>query len=337
MRTVCGVLLALGGLLWISTAVWPKFTVTWPAVPALQAFAFIGGMATVFGFALLLKAKRAVAILAVMVLVTVLAPRLGTITVFGSEPSMRVMSLNTHLGDADVNALAATVKEINPDVLALSETNPEEIRQVVDATDFVALNHAEPGAGGADGVVLLGNRHGKIASLVRTADMSTPSSDPTSDHAFATLATDTDRTVFQMPSLWLPSWHSPTSKLGAVDDQQVRIAGVHVVAPMGTRDRQTWSRELESLNDWAQTQNRVGNVVMMGDFNATRWHPRMRDFSGFRDCYDSAAAQPTWPKAAPVLRLDHILTNGSCGDAGAIAVPGTDHLAVWADVSFKDD
>lgn len=314
----------------MSTALWPKVTGLWPWVPELQASAFVGGMVAVFGLALLVRARRAVALLLAMVLIVVIVPRVGNVHWFAPDPSVRVMALNTSFGQASTAELAEAVEKVKPDVLSLSETNPEEIRRVGEATGFIAMNQAQPGAGGADGVVLLANPDGRLAALARTSLSPTPS-------LFAPLAEDTGLTRFQMPSLWLPSWHSVGSRLGAVDDRQVRIAGTHVVAPLGPTDRQAWDSELEALLGWVETETKVGNVVLMGDFNATRWHPRMRDFSALDDCTGHAAARPTWPTAAPVLRLDHILTSGKCGDAGTVAVDGTDHLAVWADISFGSD
>lgn len=315
--------------MWASTALWPAIASAWPLIPELQASAFIGCMLIVFGLALLVRSARALALLAVMVLVVVFVPRIGTLHWFAAEPSVRVMALNTYFGQASTEDLAKALRKIDPDVLSLEETNSDEIRRVVESTGFIPLNHVKPGSGGAEGVVLLANPDGRLAARARTSLAPTPS-------LFAPLAEDTGLTRFQMPSLWLPSWHSAGSRLGALDDRQVRIAGVHVVAPIGPEDRQAWNRELQALLGWAEKENHVGNVVLMGDFNATRWHPRMRDLALFNDCTGHAAARPTWPSFAPVLRLDHIFTSGQCGHAGAVHIRGTDHLAVWADISFRN-
>lgn len=322
-RYACGILLAVGGLLWTSTALWPKVTALWPYVPQLQASAFIGGILAVFGLALLVKARRAFVLLVVLSVLAVVVPRVGNINWFAPDPSVRVMSFNTYFGRASVDDIASTIDEVRPDVLSLLETNPEEVHAVSEATGFLPMNDALPGGSGAGGTVLLGNPDGRLASLVRTA------TEP--------LAEETGLTTFQMPSLWLPSWHSPGSRAGALDDQQVRIAGAHAVAPMDAIGRQTWDRELEALSGWASTQDKVGNAVLMGDFNATRWHPRMRDFPNYRDCTGHAAARPTWPSSLPVIRIDHILTTGRCGDAGTEKIDGSDHLAVWADISFEQE
>ena len=71
---------------------------------------------------------------------------------------------------------------------------------------------------------------------------------------------------------------------------------------------------------------------MAGDFNATRLHPRFRDIN-LEDCTGHMAHTPSWPSVLPVLRLDHIMTTGECHSGGQVAVAGTDHRGVWADIS----
>ncbi|KAB1503112.1 endonuclease/exonuclease/phosphatase family protein [Corynebacterium sp. 320] len=334
-RTIIGAILAVGGLVWTSTALWPKATEVLPGLPALQASAFVGGILAVFGLALIVRARRALAVLAVMVLVVVIAPRIGTLNWFGPDPNVRVMALNTALGNADDGAIVDRLRELQPDLVSLSETTPDEIRRVTAATGFVAMSNAEPGSGGADGVVLLANPDGRLASLVTQAEKVDPEKKPEANHEYADVARDADVTRFQMPTVYTPSWHFRGSRAGAVAEVPVTFAGVHVVAPVGSEDRKAWDEELEGLQSWTAQRNRTTDVVLMGDFNATRWHPRMRDFSNTTDCTGHAAARPTWPAFAPVIRLDHILTTGSCGEAGTFRVSGTDHLGVWADIAFR--
>ncbi|MBB6171601.1 endonuclease/exonuclease/phosphatase (EEP) superfamily protein YafD [Nocardiopsis mwathae] len=83
----------------------------------------------------------------------------------------------------------------------------------------------------------------------------------------------------------------------------------------------------------AATAERAARVVVLGDLNTAATDRRMGAFAGFTDAREAAGGGLgfTWPSAAPVVRLDHVLARGlEPVGAGVAAVPGSDHRAATA-------
>ncbi|MGP5660208.1 endonuclease/exonuclease/phosphatase family protein [Corynebacterium falsenii] len=287
------------GLLWLSTIIWPVYpTATWRWVPELQASAFVGGVMLFVGVGVLTSFRRGFVFGLVALIALLVVPRVPSISFFSDAATpTRVFALNTFFGAADDRKVAEVINELRPDVVFLSETNPEEVHNVAQATGMIALTKADPGEGGADGVAALmtpqfGEETGAFAEMV------------------------TGVTRFQMPRVYAP----------LRDNSQ--FVGIHNVAPIAT-DRGAWIDDLSKLTEWS---NEKRKLVVAGDFNATRGHPRFRDFN-LTSCTGHFAHTPTWSSSTPVIRLDHILTTGDCLDGGTVKVKGTDHRAVWADVT----
>ncbi|MBL1074217.1 endonuclease/exonuclease/phosphatase family protein [Nocardia sp. 2] len=80
------------------------------------------------------------------------------------------------------------------------------------------------------------------------------------------------------------------------------------------------------------------HIVVAGDFNTASTDRHWLSFApGYRDAQRQSGSGPgfTWPAAAPIVRLDHVLTHGlTATRAGVLRVPGTDHRAVTATVEF---
>lgn len=119
----------------------------------------------------------------------------------------------------------------------------------------------------------------------------------------------------------------------------LRLIAVHVEDPLGNRDE--WATELKRLRAIIRAES--GPLVVVGDFNSTRWNP---DFgallrTGLHDASETGGRGLTfsWPNDRllpfPVMRLDHGL--GTAGveavEVGDIDVPGADHrglVVTWA-------
>jgi endonuclease/exonuclease/phosphatase family metal-dependent hydrolase len=114
---------------------------------------------------------------------------------------------------------------------------------------------------------------------------------------------------------------------------------VHAKPPVDPGVAQ-WRQDLAALGKVAA---RPGNVVLIGDFNATYDHAEFRQLlagAGGRQTVDVGVASgsrliPTWPMDGlplPGIVIDHIVTNPEItGAAYAVhQVPGTDHAAVVA-------
>ena len=109
---------------------------------------------------------------------------------------------------------------------------------------------------------------------------------------------------------------------------------VHVIHPPNPLEHLTdWRNELTGLADLPDSSEQPAMVI--GDFNATYWHPPFRRLgrAGWRDAHQLAGHgfSNSWPtdKAwlPPMLRLDHALVDTSLLVTGVVEVdlPGSDH------------
>ena len=97
-----------------------------------------------------------------------------------------------------------------------------------------------------------------------------------------------------------------------VDGYEIRVLGVHPHPP--TFNAPTWSQQIDAIGDRAA----VGNLptVIVGDFNASRWHPTFRNLlgRGWSDAHEVLGHgwSVSWPMdegwlPPPFVRIDHAL------------------------------
>lgn len=140
-----------------------------------------------------------------------------------------------------------------------------------------------------------------------------------------------------------PLTEVPTSpRLARSDSMLVLVASptptlvhaVHPVSPMV--DVAGWRADLAALTDWRPPAD--APAVVIGDFNATFWHPAFRDLlaAGWRDAHQAvgrgfSASFPAagWP-LPPVVRLDHALVDDRLAVTAVadVELPGSDHLGL---------
>ena len=107
------------------------------------------------------------------------------------------------------------------------------------------------------------------------------------------------------------------------------IVGVHPPAPVFDFD--SWKRDLELLVDRAQAATTP--TLVIGDLNASYWHPVFRDLldTGFVDAHMAHgrgfSTHGRRALALPFVRLDHALTGRRLvsTDVADFDVPGSDH------------
>lgn len=131
---------------------------------------------------------------------------------------------------------------------------------------------------------------------------------------------------------------------GADGPLDVRVLGVHAQPPL-SRSGRPWQDDLEHLGDRLRAIE--GPVIALGDFNADRDHASFRALldGGVRDAHEAVGRglARTWPARLPVLHLDHVLVKDGGGirvDVCSVRearVPGSDHLAVVADLTVRRD
>jgi endonuclease/exonuclease/phosphatase (EEP) superfamily protein YafD len=128
----------------------------------------------------------------------------------------------------------------------------------------------------------------------------------------------------------------------AFGDGTLRILGVHTNSPKFGGAIDPWLSQLDALDKFTQTPG-LGPTVLAGDYNATRWHPAMRQIMDgpFVDAHEEVGKGLTssWPANyiprsirflqpfAPFARLDHALVH----DVGVVSVTdgyaaGSDHV-----------
>jgi endonuclease/exonuclease/phosphatase (EEP) superfamily protein YafD len=110
---------------------------------------------------------------------------------------------------------------------------------------------------------------------------------------------------------------------------RVRLLALHTITP--TRDSPGWVAEIRAL---AAVADGPTPTMMIGDFNAARWHPTFRTLlaDGWRSAHEVVGRgwSSSWPVAhypAPVfVRVDHALVRGvTSTDVVDFDLPGSDH------------
>lgn len=121
-------------------------------------------------------------------------------------------------------------------------------------------------------------------------------------------------------------------------DGAVRVVAVHFPTPLDDFD--SWSHDLRAAAQIGRTAS--GPTLLIGDFNASYWHPDFRRVldAGFVDAHTAAGAgfSTSWPTTWPIppfVRLDHALSAGGlvATDVEDFDLPGSDHLGMVVTVA----
>jgi endonuclease/exonuclease/phosphatase (EEP) superfamily protein YafD len=221
-----------------------------------------------------------------------------------SAPRLRVVASNLYVGNPTPEQAAAALRELDPDVLVVAE---------LDAAGLAGLRAA--------GV---------------TDDL---------PHAVVDLSTR-DETVGLFSRL--PLREVSTRLIGSralpratveVGGTAIRLLPAHPLPPLPGLE-QLWRASLADLAGEARAQQ--GPAVVAGDLNGDRDHAAFRRLvaAGLRDAHDlrGRGLARTWPAWLPVLHLDHVLVSDDLAvlDVREVEIPGSDHLAVVADLAVLD-
>ena len=238
------------------------------------------------------------------------APRRRHRTDAGGGDRLVVLSSNLQHGRGDPTAIVEAVKTRDVDLLLLVEVTHEAHAGLLEAGIMALLPHATGRPRTDARAVMIFSR-----SPLRSADV--PALPPVGYGAELTAVV------------------TPSGDM---------IAGVvHPVMPLpGHASR--WHRELADLAVWAASVPAGVPVVLAGDFNATLDHPVLRRLgdAGFLNAHRNAGRRrlATWPRVpglsrlSPIVQIDHVQVRDlDVVDAGTLVVPGSDHLAVWAELA----
>ncbi len=115
-------------------------------------------------------------------------------------------------------------------------------------------------------------------------------------------------------------------------DGPIRIFAVHPPTPISDHDG--WARDLVLIGESADDAR--DPTLVIGDFNASYWHPTFRDLlrRGFIDAHmaNGRGWSTSWPTdqvVPPFVRLDHTLTGNGLVSTGVddVRLEGSDHTA----------
>lgn len=277
-------------------------------VPKVQAFA--GWLLLVPLGALILtmlKRKRRTAVVFVVLLVIGLIPQVHMAPLGQSESTaeLRVLSFNAYRAEASSQELAALIKEVQPDLLILVETNERLHKDLTSlgALEGLDFRTAQAPAGGVrDTVIFSKNPMTEIDSGL----------------------SERDTGWFAMPTVEVD-----------VAQQRVLVAGVHVYPPL--KDAQQWRQGLSAIDTWVHAHP-DSPMILAGDFNSTSGHRLYRDAVAGLTEASGLRPQATWPQGMlpfPVIEIDHILGRSvTFSQPGATPLSGSDHLAVHATARF---
>lgn len=117
-----------------------------------------------------------------------------------------------------------------------------------------------------------------------------------------------------------------------VDGSPMRIVAVHPRPPSSPDGAAVWEPSLRGIGDVAGSPGPPTMIV--GDFNASRWHPAFRDLldRGWRDAHEwlGHGFSGSWPndeRIGPWVRLDHALLGAGIAPVSIrdVDLPGSDH------------
>ena len=121
-------------------------------------------------------------------------------------------------------------------------------------------------------------------------------------------------------------------------DGSIRLVAMHMPTPVA--DFEAWRRDLATAAEIGRTADRP--TLLIGDLNATYWHPDFRRLldAGFVDAHAAAGSgfSTSWPANRwfpPFVRLDHALTVGGLAstDIDDFDIPGSDHRGLVVTVA----
>jgi endonuclease/exonuclease/phosphatase (EEP) superfamily protein YafD len=299
-------------LVWAAFTLWRFFGVdnAWPLVVAIAYTPYITiAILVPLGLAVALRALGAVTVLVLCLcaLVVALAPR--AIADSGPRPDgpkIHVMTVNLHVGGADLSAVAEQAVTDGVDILSVQELTP-----AADKTLRAKLHGTLPHALTKPGDAAAGTGIFSRYPLTEAR----------------TLETDGR---FEMPAATIHIEHAAP----------LQFLAIHPAAPVSPGLIPDWRHDLKAV----PTSAKDGPArVLAGDFNATLDHATLRGLigTGYTDAADACGngLSGTWPmdkRLVPKVTLDHVLTSKAITPiaTSVTTIPDTDHRALSATLAI---
>jgi endonuclease/exonuclease/phosphatase family metal-dependent hydrolase len=236
-------------------------------------------------------------------------------------------------GRVDVDRFAGTIRDLDPDVLALQEVDRDQQRS--ELADFTAV--------AADAMNAISHRF--VAALAGTPGATwmaaTGEEQPGSAAYGVALLSRYPATAWQTVRLphipfRFPMWLKTPHKIVMVSEEPRVCVAASIDTPLGTIAFA--NTHLSFVPGWNARQLRrlrrafrdiPGRLVLMGDLNMEPARPET--LTGYR----SLAQHPTFPADTPNRQLDHLLLRGAAltvKDSRAVQQPLSDHRALVVEV-----
>lgn len=193
-----------------------------------------------------------------------------------SAPRLRVFSANLYFSNSDLSGIIDEVRAHDPDIAVFEEVT----------------------------------RAHRARLLSEPALMGLP-------NRVASASTDTmvfSRLPIESSEIWTKTSRPMARARVSTAIGSVEVVAVHTVAPINEQAIARWRQMLDALHELAQT--RTTPLLLVGDFNATMYHPRFDDLldAGLTDAHSARGTgfTGTWPRdrAFPaLLRIDHALSS----------------------------
>ena len=122
---------------------------------------------------------------------------------------------------------------------------------------------------------------------------------------------------------------APFTRVLLPDGRGIRVLPVHAESPATSGRVGRWAADLARLGRLVESAD--DPVILIGDFNATRWQPAFGALlrRGLTDAHEAVdrGLSRSWPDGFAVFRLDHALYTRefSARSVRDIEIPGSDH------------
>ncbi len=136
----------------------------------------------------------------------------------------------------------------------------------------------------------------------------------------------------------------PAVKLTLATGESLWVAAVHPYAPESETKSKQWVTALQEIRRFTASDAGDGPLVLVGDFNGTRWQPTFGKLLAgtMIDAHEALGRglSRSWPADSVIprlVRLDHALLNERAFPVAIddFVVPGSDHLAFDVTVAVK--
>lgn len=223
----------------------------------------------------------------------------------GTGTPLKLLQTNVLSSNTDYHRLIDLVREVNPDMIFLQEVTQEWVHGTKSLLQDYPYAYSEPRSGNFG-----------IAMFSKTALESL--------------------THIDSP----PLGHPTIVATALLNGETLTLISTHPTIPIGRSLYESRNEHLRSVAELVAKTS--GNVVLLGDLNASIWDRQYRKLvaaTGLSNARKGAGILPTWPTYLPfaMIPIDHVMVSEGLGvvDARVGKRIGSDHLPLIVTVSTR--